>query len=233
MNGCQTVCFSSVWHSGWQMSWVFCMFICTILQTGGPYSTEGPISPTLLNSHAFVSFREQLVPYLVQPVINCTEQWVRHSRFSYLMQFGMGRHVALCDSPPKPRWRADLLAGRFPEPPHFMRGDSITFPQRDQMSQHRLWYCKAEKKSGKKLWELISVLSNSWRAPGHAVSNLTTLPQSHWFYIPVGRGKSSKAFKCCFPSSAPLGGRIFQSKGLWCFGQAWQWLEFFATKCPF
>lgn len=89
------------------------------------------------------------------------------------------------------------------------------------------------KKWGKKLWELISVLSNSWRASGHDVSNLTKLPRSHWFYIPFGSRKSSKAFKFCFPSSAPLGGKIIQSKGLLCFTQACKQLAIFLQNSFF
>ena len=86
---------------------------------------------------------------------------------------------------------------------------------------------KRGKKLGKRLWELISVLSNSWRAPGHGVSDLTKLPWSHWFYIIFGSGKSSKAFKFCFPSSSPLGSKITRSKGLLCFTQAWEQLAIF------
>lgn len=142
-------------------------------------------------------------------------------------------HSASCNSLTKQRWRADLLAGRFPEPPHLMRGDSITFPQWTRCPNTECNIARKGKKLGKKLWELISLLSNSWRAPGHGVSNLTKLPQSHWFYIPFGSRKSSKAFRFYFPSSAPLGGKIIQSKGFFVFHSGLGTISHFSTKFLF
>lgn len=148
----------------------------------------------------------------------------------------MGRRVALCvprlpdkaamesrSSCWQVSWTASLHARRLYHLPTV--GPDV--PTQNVILQ------KGEKKWGKKLWELISVLSNSWRAPGHDVSNLTKLPRSHRFYISFGSRKSSEAFKFCFPSSAPLWGKIIQSKGLLCFTQAWKRLAIFLQNSFF
>lgn len=52
------------------------------------------------------------MPHLFQPVINCAEQWVTCSHFSYLAQVRTAGHAALCSPFPE---QSSLLAGGVPE----------------------------------------------------------------------------------------------------------------------
>lgn len=135
--------------------------------------------------------------------------------------------VHILHLPTQPRWEQTLLLAAFLI--HLTSCEETPSPSHSgtRCPNMQCNIAKKGKKWSKKLWELISVLSNSWRAPGHGISNLTKLPQSHWFYIPFGSRKPSKTFKFCFPSSTPLGGEIIPSKGFLCFTQAWEWLAIF------
>lgn len=124
-------------------------------------------------------------------------------------------------------------AGSSPQATRLVQPGSVTFPQRDQMSQCRMQCCKEGRKI--RLEALRTNLRFCWTVGqllAMACQTWQTSPEVTDFYIPFGSRKSSKAFKFCFPSSAPLGRKITQSKGLLCFTQAWEQLTIFLQNPP-
>lgn len=126
-----------------------------------------------------------------------------------------------------------VIEGSPPAGTRLVQPGSVPFPQQDQMSPRRTQCCKEGRKIRlearrtdlcfcRTVGQLLAMACQTWQ----------TSPEVTDFYIPLGSRKSSKAFKFCFPSSAPLGRKITQSKGLLCFAQAWEQLTIFLQNPP-